>query len=123
LTHFRKEERHLRSVLRCFVEQPPDQRPRMTAGAVRGFGEHGADTADAHGPLIKYPGKVVLHCAGDQVSTLDERVSSLATGRPGGFHLGGVEFAVRLATQAFVPDRVSRLENAVEDDAFGANNL
>jgi hypothetical protein len=43
----------------------------MTGAAVRGFGEHCADTADAHRPLIKYPRKVVLHCAGAGVSTLE----------------------------------------------------
>lgn len=55
-------------------------------------------------------------------SPMTFRVSSLMTGRPGGLHLGGVEFAVLLATQAFVPDRVSRPENAVENDAFGGNS-
>ena len=41
---------------------------------------------------------------------------------PRGSHLGRMISAVCLAAQAFVPDRMSRIKDAVEDGPLGRNN-
>ena len=56
----REHERHLRSVARGPIEQVLDQRPGMAVAAAVGFGEHGADAADAHGLLVDDCRKGVL---------------------------------------------------------------
>ena len=82
----------------------------MTTAAVQRVCEHRADAADTYGPLVTNPRKVEQRGAGEHVGALYQRHSSPMLASPGGLRLGRVESAVRLASEALMPDRMGRAE-------------
>ena len=80
----------------------------MATAAVRRPAEDRADSTNAHRPLIEDCRKVVLRGAREHVSAIHQRESSSMAMAPGGLHLGSVKCAVRLTTQAAVPDRYAK---------------
>jgi hypothetical protein len=93
----------------------------MATVAVRGLAEDGADSANAHRPLIE-DRRVVLRGAGKHVGTLHQRNPSLVMAPPRGLHLRSAKFAVCLEAEAFRRDRVRRLKNGLENDSLGWND-
>ena len=91
----------------------------MATAAVRRSAEDPADSAHAQRLLIEDRRKVVLRGAGKHVGTIDQRKSPLMMAPPGGLHQGSVKFAVPFAIQSVVPDRVCRVQDALENDTFG----
>src|SRR5687768_8639647 len=94
----------------------------MATAVVRRLAEDRADSAHPHRPSIEDRRKIVLRGAGKHVGAIHQRKSSLMMAAPGGLHLGSVEFAVRFAIQSVVPDPVCRVQDALENDAFGWND-
>jgi hypothetical protein len=99
--------------------RPIHQLPRMATIVVRGLAEDGADSTDAHEPLIKDRRKVVLRGTGKDVGTVHQRESALMSAPPRGLCLGRVERGVCLAGQAFGLDRMCGLKNALENSPLG----
>jgi hypothetical protein len=91
----------------------------MATIAVRGLADDGADSTDAHRPLIKDRRKVVLRGAGKDIGTVHQRKSSLMPAPPRGLHLGGVKLGIRLAAEAVARNRMCGLKNALENSPFG----
>ena len=117
-----KEDRKIRSVPPRVVDQPLDQHPRMTAVVARRVGAHRANAADAHMLPIDGPREVVSLRAGQQVSPLHQRKSTLMTQCPGSLPLGRVKFGEGLATQLLVQDGLRRIQDPFENGAFSRHN-
>ena len=72
--------------------------------------------------LIEDRCKIVLDGAGKHGGAIHQRKSSPMAAAPRRLHLGSVEFAVRLAAEAFRRGRVRRLTNALENAPFRRNH-
>ena len=114
-----EQQRDVRAVPGCGVDQPLDQHLCVTAVAVLRVGEHGADSTDARGLLIEHAGQVVLQGAGEQVGARYHRKSSPVTNRPVGPDLSSLEPRDGRAIETVVADETAPVEYPFENRTFG----